>query len=291
MLQVTDQVVRHVRVAGQDVACSVVGNGPPLVVGGWWCSHLTLNWEDPAFRGYVSRLAEHHQVVRYDRPGSGASSPEGEAPPDLDAEIDVLAALLAALDLDRVDLVGASSGAAVVAGLAARRPAQVGRVVLYGAFARGADLAPEPARTAMLDAVADHWGLGSRLLDDVFVPGATAAEREEFAAFQRQSATRIQARDALAATYRIDASAHLAALARPTTVLHRRHDRAVPLGLGVDVAGRVRAATFVALSGEDHFPWRGDGAAVADATLHGLGHRVPRRHTERPTRASSSQAV
>jgi DNA-binding CsgD family transcriptional regulator len=57
-------------------------------------------------------------------------------------------------------------------------------------------------------------------------------------------------------------------------VLHRRDDRAVPFALGADVARRIKGSTFVELAGVDHFPWRGDGAAVADATLRGLGHRV-----------------
>jgi DNA-binding CsgD family transcriptional regulator len=41
------------------------------------------------------------------------------------------------------------------------------------------------------------------------------------------------------------------------------------------VARRVRGSTFVALDGVDHFPWRGDAAAVADAMLRGLGHWIP----------------
>jgi pimeloyl-ACP methyl ester carboxylesterase/DNA-binding CsgD family transcriptional regulator len=279
VLQVADQVVRHADLHGQDVAYSVVGDGPPLIVGGWWCSHLTLNWREAAFRGYISRLAARHRVVRYDRPGSGASAPGGVQPGDLDAEIAVLVGLMDVLGLDRADVVGASSGAAAAAGLAARHPSRVGHLVLYGAFARGEDIAPEPARTAMLDTIAAHWGLGSRLLADVFVPGASNAEREAFAAFQRQSASREAARASLAVAYRIDATEHLAALRVPTTVLHRRDDRAVPFPLGVDVARRIRHADFVALGGEDHFPWRGDAAAVADATLRGLGHHVAHRPT------------
>lgn len=277
MLEVTDQVVRHVRVDGQDVAYAVVGSGPPLVIGGWWCSHLALNWQDAAFRGYVSRLAERHTVVRYDRPGQGSSGPGGQLPSDTAQEAAILAGLLDVLDLDRIDLVGASSGAAVAASVAAERHKQVKHLVLYGAFALGADIAPASARTAMLDTITGHWGLGSRLLADVFIPGATSREREEFAGFQRQSATREQAREALEATYEIDVRQQLASVRAPTTVLHRRDDRAVPFSLGVDVVRRVRHAEFVALEGEDHFPWRGDAAGVADATLRGLGHLVPQR--------------
>jgi pimeloyl-ACP methyl ester carboxylesterase/DNA-binding CsgD family transcriptional regulator len=279
VLGVEDQVVRHITVGGDGVAYSVVGTGSPLLVAGWWCSHLTLNWQDPDFRGYLSRLAERHTVVRYDRPGCGASDRTGTTPEDLDAEIAVMAGLLDALGLDRVAVVGASSAAAAAAGLAATRPATVERLVLYGSFARGEDIASPAARAMMLDVISGHWGLGSRLLADVFIPGATNDEREAFAQLQRQSATREQAARSLAAAYALDATDHLAVLTVPTTVLHRKDDRAVPFALGVDVARQIRGSRFVELEGEDHFPWRGDAAAVADATLRALGHHVPAKPT------------
>lgn len=276
MLRVEDQIVRHVRTACGDVAYSEVGSGPPLLIGGWWCSHLALNWEDPLFRAYLSRLADRFTVIRYDQPGRGLSGAAGY-PLDLEGEITVTAEIVEALGVERFAVVGASSGAAVAAGLAARLPDRVHRLVLYGAFARGSDIAPESARRAMVNAISAHWGLGSRLLADVFVPGADNTERERFAQFQRLSATAEQAARSLAAAYELDATEHLAAVAAPTTVLHRRDDRAVPFALGVDVARRVRRATLVELHGEDHFPWRGDATAVADATLRGLGHPVRSR--------------
>lgn len=277
MLEHTDQVVRHVQIDGRDVAYCVVGDGPPLVIGGWWCSHLVLNWEDPAFRDFVSRLARHHTVVRYDQPGRGASEPDDSPPPDLAQETALLLGLFEELGLDNADLLGASSGSGVAASFAAAHPSRVSHLVLYGAFAHGEEIAPPSARQAMLDAVAGHWGLGSRLLADVFVPGATSAERDQFAVFQRQSARREQAHDALAATYDLDVREALSRIKVSTTVLHRRDDRAVPFALGVDVARRVPHASFVALEGEDHFPWLGDADAVSDAVLRGLGHHVPTR--------------
>jgi len=277
MLEHADQVVRHVQIDGRDVAYCVVGAGPPLVIGGWWCSHLVLNWQDPAFRDYVSRLARHHTVIRYDQPGRGASEPDVAPPTDLEHETAVVLGLFDELGLERADMLGASSGGGVAAAFAAAHPVRVSHLVLYGAFAHGEEIAPASARQTMLEAVASHWGLGSRLLADVFVPGASSAERDQFAAFQRRSARREQARDALAATYQLDVRDALSRIKVPTTVLHRRDDRAVPFALGVDVAKRVMHASFVALEGENHFPWLGDASGVADATLRGLGHHVPTR--------------
>lgn len=275
MLAIEDQVVRTARVAGDTVAYSIVGDGPPVLIGGWWCSHLELNWQDPLLRGFFSRLAERHSIIRYDRPGTGMSTSAGPIPLRVPDEVAVLAGLVEALGLSRLDLIGASSGAAAAIAYAGRRPPQLGRLVLYGSFARGRDIASEAARDALLEVVATHWGLGSRLLADVFVPGSSPKERDAFARFQRRSATREQAGQLLAAAYRTDITDEAARVRVPTSVIHRRDDRAVPFALGVDVAHRIQRATFEPLDGIDHFPWRGDAVAVADAMLRGLGHHVP----------------
>ena len=281
MLELADQVVRHMQVDGCDVAYSAVGNGPPLVVGGWWCSHLVLNWQDPAFRQYVSLLARHHTVIRYDQPGRGASEPHDDPPTDLEHETAVVRGLFEELGLDRADVLGASSGSGVAAAFAAAHPGRVSHLVLYGAFAHGEDIAPASARTAMLEAVAGHWGLGSRLLADVFVPGASSAERDRFAAFQRQSARGEQARDALAATYELDVREALSRIKVPTTVLHRRDDRAVRIAAGRDMASHIAGAQFVELDGNDHWFFAGAQQPVLEA-IKRFVDALPR--ARRPTR-------
>ena len=277
VLGIEDQVVRTARVAGDTIAYSIVGDGPPLVMGGWWCSHLELNWQDPRFREFLGPLAARHSVIRFDPPGVGASGPAGRTALTVDDGVAGLAGLVEALGLARFDLIGASSGAAAAVAYAARWPTRLRRLVLYGSFARGVDIAPEAARNALLEVVATHWGLGSRLLADVFVPGSSAKERAAFARFQRRSATREQAGHSLAVTYRTDVTDELTRVRVPTFVVHRRDDRAVPFALGAEVARRVHRSTFVPLDGIDHFPWRGDASAVADAMLRGLGHHVQGR--------------
>ncbi|WP_127792354.1 alpha/beta fold hydrolase [Agromyces sp. LHK192] len=271
-----DQVVRYAEHDDSSVAWAAVGDGPPLVVGGWWSSHLELDWRNARFRRFVSALAAHRTVIRYDRPGAGVSDRGGMSPRTLEEELATLAALLdVAAPSGRVALFGASSGTGVASLYAARYPDRVDRLIMYGSYARGVDLAPPDARAAMLDVVARHWGLGSRVLADLFLPDATAEERAEFVEFQRRSASREVALASLRAVYDYDATGHLGDVRAPTLVLHRRADRAIPFALGKDVARRIPGATFVELDGDDHFPWRGDADAVARATLGFLGAPVP----------------
>jgi len=270
-----DQVVHHAAIDGRSVAWSSVGSGPALVIGGWWSSHLELDWDDAAFRSFVGSLAERFTVVRYDRPGTGLSDRAGSPPSDRDGEVAVLAGVVEAVGAERVSLIGASSGCPVAATYAAENPDRVDRLVLYGGYARGADIASPAARESMIGLVETHWGLGSRVLADVFLPGATAPEREAFARYQRRSAPRELAAQYLRSVYDLDATDRLAGVRCPTLVLHRRGDRAIPFALGRDLADRVPRARFVELVGDEHFPWRGDADSVARAIDRFLTGRDP----------------
>ncbi|MGS0683785.1 alpha/beta fold hydrolase [Nakamurella sp. GG22] len=271
-----DQVVRYAAVDGRSVAWASVGTGPAVVVGGWWCSHLGLDWKDERFRRFVHLMASELRIIRYDRPGAGLSDRSGPAPSSREQEVAVLAGLLDAIGLESVSLFGGSSGSVVAAGCAAALPDRVNRIVLYGGYAHGVDVASPPTRDATVDLVRRHWGLGSRVLADLFMPGASAAERADFAKFQRQAATPEQAAAELASVYRLDARDILGSIVAPTLVLHRRGDRAIPFALGQDLASHIAGADFLALQGDEHFPWRGDSHAVATATTRFLQGSGPR---------------
>jgi pimeloyl-ACP methyl ester carboxylesterase/DNA-binding CsgD family transcriptional regulator len=284
----TDQVVHHVTFGGRSAAWSAVGSGPVVVVGGWWSGHLELDWQDPAFRRFVERLGASFTVVRYDRPGTGLSDRVGPPPVGLEEELAVLAAVIDAVGRPRVSLFGASSGCPVAATYTARNPDHVDRLLLYGGYASGNDIASPAARETMIDLVERHWGLGSRVLADIFLPGANGRERAAFATFQRRSASREVAASALRAVYDLDATRQLPDITRPTLVLHRRDDRAIPFVLGRDLASRIPGATFIELAGDEHFPWRGDTNAVATVAERFLGGRAVSAPEARAPRVATS---
>jgi pimeloyl-ACP methyl ester carboxylesterase/DNA-binding CsgD family transcriptional regulator len=277
-----DQAVRFTTAGGRTVAWAAVGAGPPLVVGGWWCGHLELDWRDPLFRRFTGLLGDRCTLIRYDRPGAGLSDPAGPLVTSLADEVAALSAVVDAAG-EKVSLFGGSSGGCAAMAYAAAHPDRVERLVLYGSYARGTEIATAEARDSLLALVGRHWGVGSRILADLFLPTATPAERDEFVRFQRGSLTAEKAVRSLAAVYAFDVRDRLATIEVPTLVLHRRDDRAIPFALGQDVATRIPGATFVPLDGTDHLPWRGDADSLTRAVREflGAGRRARRAGSQR----------
>lgn len=271
-----DQVVRYVRASGYDVAWTSLGSGAPVVIGGWWSSHLVHDWSASEYRHFVGRLAQHRTVIRYDPPGTGLSRLAGSASPSIDVLGEALAAVVdAAVGDDRVSVIGGSSGSAVAVVYAAEHRESVDRLILYGGFLRGSELASPSDRAAMVELLRRNWGISSRVLTDIFLPDATAAQRDEVARLQRRVASADQAASALAAVYDLDATMWAPRVTSDTIVLHRRGDRAIRFGLGRELAQGISGAIFEPLEGSAHFPWYGDADDVADRMLRFLGADLP----------------
>ncbi len=88
-------------------------------------------------------------AVQYDRPGCGLSEP-WPGRQTLGTEVEVLQAVADHLELDRLDLLGASMGAPVALAFAAAHPARVARLVIYGGYADGRRIATAEVRTARM---------------------------------------------------------------------------------------------------------------------------------------------
>src|SRR3954447_16611996 len=224
--------IRFLQFAGRNVAYAVSGDGPPLVAPAWWVSHLELDWQDVAFRSFWESVGAGYTMVRYDRLGVGMSDrdvPLGQL--SLDGEVDFLGAVLDELGLDKVVLVGGSSGGCAAIAYAARFPERVSRLLLYGAYANGRAITSPEVQEAIVAAVRSHWGLGSRVLADIFLGDASSDERERFARSQRAAASPEMAAALLELIYRNDVRADLQNLSAPAIVVHRRGDRAIPYRL------------------------------------------------------------
>ena len=208
--------------------------------------------------------------MRYDRPGCGLSGPTTRTDV-VELELEVLRAVAAAVGVDRFDLVGASFGAPLAVRWAARHPESVARLVLYGGWVDGDGVAAPEVREHVLGLVAQHWGLASDVLTEIFAPEADAGFRAMFSRYQRDSASSAWAHQLLSACYAIDVADDLGRITAPTAVIHREDDRAVPLAEGERLAEGIAGATLTVLAGRTHIPFAGDAHSVVDAIRAGLG--------------------
>jgi pimeloyl-ACP methyl ester carboxylesterase/DNA-binding CsgD family transcriptional regulator len=283
--------IRFLQFAGRRVAYAVTGDGPPLVAPAWWVSHLEFDWSDQAFRGFWESVAESYTLVRYDRLGVGMSDRDvRDEDLTVDRDVALLGAVLDELALQKVTLVGGSSGGCAAIAFAARFPERIDRLLLYGAYADGSSITSPAVRDAIVGTVRSHWGLGSRLLADIFVGDTNGAEQERLARYQRSAASPETAAMLLELIYRNDVRSELGRVRAPTLVVHRRGDRAVPYQLGRELAAGIPGATLIPLDGSAHFPWAGDPDSVARALRSVLAPEpLPRPAADPAARLLSSR--
>ncbi|GIF22917.1 pimeloyl-ACP methyl ester carboxylesterase/DNA-binding XRE family transcriptional regulator [Actinoplanes tereljensis] len=242
------ELVRFAATPVGRVAYTVTGSGPPLLCMLGWISHLDVLGESPQHRRFVEALAREHTVIRYDKVGCGLSDRTAPEPTPA-SELAVVESLAEHLGLGRFALFGSCESGQVAATYAARNPAALSSLILYGSCARGADLASDAVKRSVLDLVRTHWGLGSRVLADIWFPDAPAEQTAWFARMQRAAATADTAAALLEMFYRTDVTALLPTIRVPTLVLHRRGSRAVRFELGRELATLIPGSTLAALDG------------------------------------------
>lgn len=274
MLPAAEPALRYVDVDGHHVAWTAVGDGPPLVWGNWWPSHVELAWRDEAFRSFVLAFAEHRTVVLYDRLGMGKSARDVPFSLDTEHAVATLSAVIDALGAPSVDLFGPSSGGPATLVYAARNPGRVGRLVIWGSYARGSSITSPAAQASLLGVLEHDAVLGSRVFADVIYPHFSVADRRAAAKFQRLATGPADTVRALRSMFGTDVTAVLPQIRVPTRVVHRRDDPAIPFALGRELAASIPGAELVELPGVDHMAWRGDARALVDAVLEFLGAPV-----------------
>lgn len=258
----------------------MTGHGPVLLCDSGWVTHLTGQLALFAFGTFVERLAERFTVIRFDKPGCGLSDRE-VTDLSLDTQVAAAMAVADAVRADRFSLFGASQGGQLAATIAARYPGRVEALVLFGTCADGAALAPAEVRESIVGLMRAHWGLGSKMLTGIFIPGPTAEEVEAVRQLQRASATAAVASGLLEAYYQTDVRDLLPAIRARTAVLHREADPATGFALGREVAMAIPGATLVPLPGQSHLYYHGEWPAVLDTMLGFLGETAGPRLTGR----------
>jgi pimeloyl-ACP methyl ester carboxylesterase/DNA-binding SARP family transcriptional activator len=253
------------RAPGERVAYGEVGDGAPLVFMPGWVSRLDeySSGADPRGR-LLAKLAERQRVIAYDRYGTGMSAgPVNDF--SLETSVEELLRLLDAIDEEHVTLF-ASSCSSVVGVAAAARDSRVARVVALCGFACGPAVFHNRAvADSMLSMVRSGWGLGSRVLANLLLPGGE--DEPGFARFQRQAATPEVAAGFLGQMYSADVSGLLATVLQPALIMHYREDPAIPVAGGYELARGLPNAELILLEGACHLPPEKDVNRIAEATF------------------------
>ncbi len=269
---------------GTRIAYATLGEGPPLVYVTGWGGSMELEWEHPDGRAWFEGLAQGRLLVRFDRRGLGASQREVEDF-SLDAQVADIAAVVDQLDLERFDLWGNYDGAAVSVAYAAQYPDHVSRLVLWGGYARGEEIARPEAIRSLVELIRENWSLARRAMQDVLYPSGPTEVQRWSSNYLRQSVTPEVAAKYLELQTCIDVRPYLPQVMAPALVLHRRGDRNVPIAAGRAVAALIPDARFVALEGDIAVTYFGDTSYVGIITQF-LDEGSPAPAAEAPSAAT-----
>jgi pimeloyl-ACP methyl ester carboxylesterase/DNA-binding CsgD family transcriptional regulator len=265
-----EQEIRFCALDGHRIAYATAGEGPTLLFGGRWVTHLEEEWEDPHARGFFEELAGTHRVVRYDRPGAGLSARGPAVVPTVESETRALAAVLDACGDAPAAIFACSCAGLATLRLASSAPDRIQKLVFFGTYLSRADI-PIATRRSLVDFVRTNWPLAAQMLAGLFVPRADGDAIDALSRYQRHSADAAVAAAFLELDLTSDARPFVDGATAPTLVLHRRGDRTVPISHGRELAAQLPNARFVALDGDAHLPWMDDQRALRRALVGFLG--------------------
>jgi pimeloyl-ACP methyl ester carboxylesterase len=259
-----EQEIRYCRTAdGVRLAYSTIGDGPPLVRVLGHFTHLEMEWEWPEMRSLWQTLAERFTVVRYDGRGIGLSERYTGEFTEETRQLD-LEAVLDAIGVADINLLGVSEGGWTAAIYAVKCPERVKHLVLYGSYCRGAmaraDYDPEEEH-ALATLIRKGWGRDTPAFRQLFTssffrPDAEPRLINHFNEMQRASAEpEIAARYWESIHSRGDGTEIFSKVQVPTLVIHCQDDLAVDADEGRLLASTIPGARLVLLpSGAHYFP-------------------------------------
>jgi pimeloyl-ACP methyl ester carboxylesterase/DNA-binding CsgD family transcriptional regulator len=269
-----EQDIRFCELDGRRIAYATVGEGPLLLFGGRWVTHLEEEWDDPRSRAFFEELATTHRVVRYDRIGAGLSDRTLPSGATLELDTRTLRTVHDALGGEPAVVFACSCAGLATAHYATADPERVRKIVFFGGYASRDDI-PEATRRSIVDFARTNWPLAAQMLAGLFTPHGSGDEIAALSRYQRRSADAEVAAAFLELDLASDARAILPKVTAPALVLHRRGDRTVPISRGRELAALLPNARFVTLSGDSHLPYMDDQRELQRALAGFLDDAVP----------------
>jgi pimeloyl-ACP methyl ester carboxylesterase/DNA-binding CsgD family transcriptional regulator len=251
--------VQYVANQGVHIAYQVIGSGPVdlLFIHGF-LSHLELAWEYIEFTVFFERLGRFARVILFDKRGVGLSD-RTQAAPTLETTMDDARCVLDAVGSARAYIMGTSEGGAASVLLAATYPERVHGLILLGATPKvvqthgepdWAD--PEDQFERMIENMQKTWGQPWAV--EGFAPSRAHDEhfRAWWAKILRTASSPSSIKAILGIMREVDIRPLLPQVRVRTLILHKAHDRMVPIEAGRYFAAHLPNAEWVELPGADH---------------------------------------
>ena len=255
---------------GVKIAYSKFGRDQPLVCPSSWVASLSYIFEDPFAKQFWGRLAQEVLVITYDKHGCGQSDRDRKDF-SLESELLDLETVINHLSLQEFNLLGSSMAGPVAIAYASLHPKKVRRLILYGSYADGKSLATEELKIGLKSLIKSSWGLGSKAISDIFLPGASTEELQSLAKFQRESSSPEIAAKLLDLCWSLDVTKLLSDIKMPTKVLHRNGDKVIPIEHGRKLASEILNVQFKVLKGKIHPWWYGETSQIIEEISEFIG--------------------
>lgn len=266
---------------GTDLAYHAYGSGEPVICvpGG--------PMQDSAYLGDLGGLSAHRRLIMLDLRGTGRSAvPADTGSYRCDRLVDDVEALREHLGLDRLDLLGHSAGANIVAQYAARQPRRVRRLVLVAPSTRAVGIEPtgEARRAVALLRKDEPWfDAAFGAFERIAAGNAAAGSRQAIAPFlygrwdaaaqAHDAAGDGQRNEAAAAVFGAEGAfdpaatrAALATFAAPVLLLAGATDLNTIPSAAAEYAELFPGAELVVQPGAGHFPWLDDAGRFVATT-------------------------
>lgn len=278
MTDITLPATRYALSGDVNIAYQTLGEGPiDIITVPGLCSHVEFLHELPGYTSFLRRLGKFARVVTFDKRGQGLSDRISGAP-SLEQRMDDVRAIMDEIGSRRAVLLGFSEGGPMSILFAATYPERVSHLVLFGGFARAADLWPPGTTADALEArIAmrmKNWGNGDMM--KIVVPSQATNNNAValLGKFERLASSPGAFKTILQLNSQIDVTAILPTVQVPTLVLHRRTDAVVRVALGRKLAGELAGASYIEYPDGDHGFWTGDtDTLIGDIEEFVTGHR------------------
>jgi DNA-binding SARP family transcriptional activator/pimeloyl-ACP methyl ester carboxylesterase len=231
------------------------GDGIPLMRLPW-LPHTDILREAaiPEWRAYNERLGTSRLLLRYDCAGVGVSRP-GEADFSVDAQLEEIDAVSAAAGIGRFAIFAAFHSGIAAVTYAAAHPERVSHLILWCAYARGADLRPRDELASLRRMLGADWRVYSESAAQFLFAWEHQRVARAYAELIRESSTPEIARQFVLTAADYDVTDLLPRVQSPTLVLHRPAMPWLDVRMAHELAERIPHARLELLAGAASAPF------------------------------------